>query len=48
MHNDDEQMDDFSARWEHAFGEKLTKGEARIKAGRIMGLYRSMLQAARG
>jgi hypothetical protein len=36
----DERIDDFIARWEKAFGETLTRGEAHEKATQLIELYR--------
>ena len=43
----DERIDDFIARWKRAFGEDLTRDEARAVAGRVLYLYRRMLQHRR-
>lgn len=40
----DERLDDFIARWERAFGERLARGEAEVIAGRVLALYRQLLR----
>jgi len=36
----DEHLDDFIKRWEHAFGETLTRAEAQHQAAKLIALYR--------
>jgi hypothetical protein len=40
----DARIDDFIARWKRAFGDELTRDEARTEAERVLHLYRRMLQ----
>ena len=40
----DESIDDFIARWKRAFGEELSRDEARLQADRVLHLYRRMLK----
>ena len=40
----DDQLSDFIARWENAFGEKLLPGEARAMAAQLIELYRLLLR----
>ncbi len=43
----DERIDDLIARWERAFGEHLTREDARAAAARILHLYRRLLRRRR-
>ena len=39
----DDRLDDFNARWKQAFGEELTRDQAKYEADRVLHLYRRML-----
>lgn len=41
----DDRIEDFIARWERAFGERLDRGEARLIGGRVLHLYRELLSS---
>ena len=43
----DDRIDDFIARWKRAFGEELTRDQARVEADRVLHLYRRMLRFRR-
>ena len=36
----DRELDEFITRWEHAFGERLTRSEAERQAQRLVSLYK--------
>ena len=36
----DADLDEFISRWEHAFGERLTRAEAQWQASRLIALYK--------
>lgn len=40
----DTRIDDFIARWERAFRERLTRDEARLIAGQVLRLYQQLLR----
>jgi hypothetical protein len=44
MNLSDSEIDDFVARWERAFGERLERDEARSIAARVLALYRKLLR----
>ena len=39
MQLSDEQLDDFTNRWEHAFNERISRDEARTRAAELLELF---------
>ena len=38
----DDRIDEFIKRWENAFGETLTREEARVRASQLIELYKTI------
>ncbi|MDP1630270.1 MAG: hypothetical protein Q8L66_02485 [Caulobacter sp.] len=44
----DDQIDDFITTWQHAFNERLTRGEAQTKATELLELFDLLSQPPPG